>query len=68
MSIHFVPIQILQPDTGSEETFPSLPQGNRLPPACRCGAAQARHPRFPFVPDDAARLREDCYEAYNIQA
>ena len=24
-------------------------------------------PRFPFVPVDPARLREDCYEAYNIQ-
>ena len=23
--------------------------------------------RFPFVPDDAARLNQDCYEAYNIQ-
>jgi NAD+ synthase (glutamine-hydrolysing) len=23
--------------------------------------------RFPFVPDDPARLDEDCYEAYNIQ-
>jgi NAD+ synthase (glutamine-hydrolysing) len=23
--------------------------------------------RFPFVPDDDARLDEDCYEAYNIQ-
>ncbi|HEX4097347.1 MAG TPA: NAD(+) synthase, partial [Caulobacteraceae bacterium] len=23
--------------------------------------------RFPFVPSDAARLKEDCYEAYNIQ-
>ncbi|GAA1982769.1 NAD(+) synthase [Isoptericola halotolerans] len=23
--------------------------------------------RFPFVPDDAARLALDCYEAYNIQ-
>ncbi|KAA2212606.1 NAD(+) synthase [Pseudoroseomonas oryzae] len=23
--------------------------------------------RFPFVPADAARLRQDCYEAYNIQ-
>ena len=23
--------------------------------------------RFPFVPSDPARLREDCYEAYNIQ-
>jgi NAD+ synthase (glutamine-hydrolysing) len=25
-------------------------------------------PRFPFVPDDAARLSELCYEAYNIQS
>ena len=24
-------------------------------------------PRFPFVPADPARLRQDCYEAYNIQ-
>ena len=23
--------------------------------------------RFPFVPDDPARLELDCYEAYNIQ-
>lgn len=23
--------------------------------------------RFPFVPDDAARLDDDCYEAFNIQ-
>ncbi len=23
--------------------------------------------RYPFVPDDAARLAQDCYEAYNIQ-
>ena len=23
--------------------------------------------RFPFVPSDTARLREDCYEAFNIQ-
>ena len=27
-----------------------------------------RHvPRFPFVPDDPARLDRDCYEAFNIQ-
>lgn len=25
-------------------------------------------PRFPYVPDDAARLAELCYEAYNIQS
>ncbi|MBI1251266.1 MAG: NAD(+) synthase [Alphaproteobacteria bacterium] len=24
-------------------------------------------PRYPFVPDDAARLDRDCFEAYNIQ-
>ena len=23
--------------------------------------------RFPFVPDDPARLAQDCYEAFNIQ-
>lgn len=23
--------------------------------------------RFPFVPDDPARLDQDCYEAFNIQ-
>ena len=23
--------------------------------------------RFPFVPSDPAKLRENCYEAYNIQ-
>ncbi|MGL5929611.1 MAG: NAD(+) synthase [Dermatophilaceae bacterium] len=23
--------------------------------------------RFPFVPDDAAQLAQDCYEAYNVQ-
>ncbi len=25
------------------------------------------HDRFPFVPDDPARLAQDCYEAFNIQ-
>lgn len=28
---------------------------------------QRRIERFPFVPADAARLEQDCYEAYNIQ-
>ncbi len=33
------------------------------------GAVALERPieRFPFVPCDPARLREDCYEAYNIQ-
>ncbi|WP_439470530.1 NAD(+) synthase [Brevundimonas sp.] len=31
-------------------------------------SALTRHlDRFPFVPDDAARLDQDCYEAFNIQ-
>lgn len=44
----------------------------------RIGAAELTAPRtdiglrrrvdrFPFVPDDPARLAQDCYEAYNIQ-
>jgi NAD+ synthase (glutamine-hydrolysing) len=28
---------------------------------------RAKSTAFPFVPNDAARLDEDCYEAYNIQ-
>ncbi|MDO5661921.1 MAG: NAD(+) synthase [Brachybacterium sp.] len=31
------------------------------------GPLRRRVPRFPFVPDDPARLAQDCYEAYNIQ-
>ncbi|MGE3141915.1 MAG: NAD(+) synthase, partial [Hyphomonadaceae bacterium] len=30
-------------------------------------ALQRQIARFPFVPDDAALLNQDCYEAYNIQ-
>jgi NAD+ synthase (glutamine-hydrolysing) len=30
-------------------------------------ALERRIERFPFVPSDPGRLREDCYEAYNIQ-
>lgn len=36
------------------------------PPAGDIGLRRAVH-RFPFVPDDATRLAQDCYEAYNIQ-
>jgi NAD+ synthase (glutamine-hydrolysing) len=36
------------------------------PPAGDLGLRRAVH-RFPFVPDDPARLAQDCYEAYNIQ-
>ena len=37
----------------------------RTPPAT--GPLRRHHDRFPFVPDDPARLAQDCYEAYNIQ-
>ncbi|MFI1000742.1 NAD(+) synthase [Streptomyces galbus] len=36
------------------------------PPAADLGLKR-RVERFPFVPADAARLAQDCYEAYNIQ-
>ncbi|MDQ1130614.1 NAD(+) synthase [Microbacterium sp. SORGH_AS_0888] len=36
------------------------------PPARDVGLARTLD-RFPFVPDDAARLAQDCYEAFNIQ-
>ncbi|MCJ2011064.1 NAD(+) synthase [Methylobacterium sp. J-076] len=36
------------------------------PPADDLGLMR-RVERFPFVPSDAARLAQDCYEAYNIQ-
>ncbi|WP_295853326.1 NAD(+) synthase [uncultured Microbacterium sp.] len=36
------------------------------PPATDLGLRRAVD-RFPFVPDDPARLAQDCYEAFNIQ-
>jgi len=36
------------------------------PPARDIGLARELD-RFPFVPDDPARLAQDCYEAFNIQ-
>ncbi|WP_029144741.1 NAD(+) synthase [Microbacterium luticocti] len=36
------------------------------PPAIDIGLRR-RLDRFPFVPDDAARLAQDCYEAFHIQ-
>ncbi len=36
------------------------------PPASDIGLRRALD-RFPFVPDDPARLAQDCYEAFNIQ-
>ncbi|MFT4083387.1 MAG: NAD(+) synthase [Nocardioides sp.] len=36
------------------------------PPLTAGGLRRAVH-RYPFVPDDPARLAQDCYEAYHIQ-
>lgn len=36
------------------------------PPAADLGLRRSLD-RFPFVPDDPARLAQDCYEAFNIQ-
>ncbi len=44
------------------------PRGDREPgPRPATGPLRRHHDRFPFVPDDPARLAQDCYEAYNIQ-
>lgn len=39
------------------------------PPSALASTTTLRRPldRFPFVPDDAARLDQDCYEAFSIQ-
>lgn len=39
------------------------------PPAALASTTTLRRPldRFPFVPDDPARLDQDCYEAFSIQ-
>ena len=41
--------------------------GFRLDPPAGDIGLQRRIERYPFVPADAARLEQDCYEAYNIQ-
>lgn len=53
-----------QHDARSAATGAELP-ALRTPPAT--GPLRRHHDRFPFVPDDPARLAQDCYEAYNIQ-
>jgi NAD+ synthase (glutamine-hydrolysing) len=39
----------------------------RLDPPARDIGLRRTLDRFPFVPDDPARLAQDCYEAFNIQ-
>ena len=51
-------------DARSAATGAELP-ALRTPPAT--GPLRRHHDRFPFVPDNPARLAQDCYEAYNIQ-
>ena len=51
--------------TGGGRTFRSIPFQVR-PPAGDLGLRR-KVDRFPFVPDDPARLELDCFEAYNIQ-
>lgn len=41
--------------------------GFRIDPPAGDMGLRRRIERFPFVPSDAARLDQDCYEAYNIQ-
>lgn len=61
----------LRQGTFDDNRFAHWPTAERIafavnPPA---GDIGLRRPldRFPFVPDDAARLAQDCYEAFNIQ-
>ncbi|WP_134767609.1 NAD(+) synthase [Nocardioides sp. 1609] len=54
-------------DNRRSQDVHATPVGFRLDPPV--GDVGLRRPqrRFPFVPDDPARLAQDCYEAYNIQ-
>jgi len=50
---------------GRDAAFRRIPL--RLAPPPDDFGLRRRVPRFPFVPNDPARLAQDCYEAYNIQ-
>lgn len=52
-------------DAGDGADFRTL--GFTLEPPTDDLGLRRKVDRFPFVPDDAARLALDCYEAYNIQ-
>ena len=61
----------LRQGTFDDNRVQSWPNGRRIafevqPPASDLGLRRPLD-RFPFVPDDAARLDQDCYEAFNIQ-
>ena len=52
--------------TGEAGAAPQRVHFTLNPPRTDLGLARPVD-RFPFVPDDPARLEQDCYEAYNIQ-
>ncbi|AZS37980.1 Glutamine-dependent NAD(+) synthetase [Microbacterium lemovicicum] len=51
--------------TGADAAFRTV--HFRLDPPARDIGLKRSLDRFPFVPDDPARLAQDCYEAFNIQ-
>ncbi|ATG53723.1 NAD(+) synthase [Brachybacterium ginsengisoli] len=51
-------------DAHAAETGEELPALRTPPPT---GPLRRKLDRFPFVPDDPARLAQDCYEAFSIQ-
>nr|WP_315266627.1 NAD(+) synthase [Microbacterium lemovicicum] len=51
--------------TGADAAFRTV--RFRLDPPARDIGLKRSLDRFPFVPDDPARLAQDCYEAFNIQ-
>ncbi|MBN8529515.1 MAG: NAD(+) synthase [Caulobacterales bacterium] len=53
--------------TGEDERIGRLLIAEEDAPKGPDGPLMRAVDRFPFVPDDAARLDQDCYEAFNIQ-
>ncbi|MDR0849808.1 MAG: NAD(+) synthase [Propionibacteriaceae bacterium] len=57
---------ILIPEPNPSDQTSDPPDSGFLPTSGDIGLHR-KVDRFPFVPDDPARLAQDCYEAYNIQ-
>ncbi|MDQ8029831.1 MAG: NAD(+) synthase [Brevundimonas sp.] len=51
----------------SDRLYPLLIDAADAPTGPQAGPLLRPLDRFPFVPDDPARLDQDCYEAFNIQ-
>ena len=64
-------LERLRTGTFDDNRRARAPQVRRIPFELRPPAGDVglrrKVDRFPFVPDDPARLAQDCYEAYNIQ-